>query len=87
MGLASPWPRGVNTAQELAASSRASSPRSKSLIGTAPTAGTKYTTTSGKPFKRVLMLKSKNHVYFEVDEARGIVHAIRVAPRGRGPAL
>jgi len=59
------------------------------LIAGAPTAGAKYTTRSGEPFRRVLMPKTKNHVYFEGDEAEGliIVHAIWGAPRGRGPRL
>ena len=46
-----------------------------------------YSTRSGKLFRRVLMPKTKNHLYFEVDVSRGqiIVHAIGGAPRGRGP--
>jgi hypothetical protein len=37
----------------------------------------------------VLLPRTKNHVYFEVDVSRGliIVHAIWGAPRGRGPKL
>ena len=61
----------------------------RELIVSTPTAGTRYTTRSGRPFRRVLMPKTRNHVYFEVDEAREliIVHAIWGAPRGRGPVL
>jgi len=35
------------------------------------------------------MPRTKNHVYFEVDEARDLViaHAIWGAPKGRGPKL
>ncbi len=46
-------------------------------------------TSSGKPFRRVLMPRTRNHVYFEFDEAQGvvIVHALWGAPRGRGPKL
>jgi hypothetical protein len=42
-----------------------------------------------KQFRRVLMPKTKNHIYFEMDETRGliIVHALWGAPRGRGPQL
>lgn len=59
------------------------------LIAGAPSAGAKYTTRSGRPFRRMLMPKTRNHVYFEVDEARDlvVVHAIWGAPRGRGPRL
>jgi hypothetical protein len=61
----------------------------RDLITGTPTGGAMYTTASGKRFRRVLMPKTKNHVYFEVDETRGliIVHAIWGAPRGRGPEL
>jgi len=61
----------------------------RELIVGAPTVGTRYSTRGGKLFRRVLMPKTKNHVYFEVDEAREliIVHAIWGAPRGRGPRL
>jgi plasmid stabilization system protein ParE len=59
------------------------------LIARTPTAGAVYTSKRGQQFRRVLMPKTKNHVYFEVDEARElvIVHAIWGAPRGRGPRL
>jgi hypothetical protein len=61
----------------------------RNLITGAPAAGSVYSTRSGKLYRRVLMPKTKNHVYFEVDEARDlvIVHAIWGAPRGRGPKL
>jgi plasmid stabilization system protein ParE len=59
------------------------------LIANVPSAGTIYTTSRGQRFRRVLMPKTRNHVYFEVDEAQQlvIVHAIWGAPRGRGPRL
>lgn len=58
------------------------------IVGT-PAAGSAYSTRNGKPFRRVLLAKTKNHVYFEVDVSRGlvIVHAIWGAPRGHGPKL
>jgi hypothetical protein len=61
----------------------------QALITGAPAAGSTYSTRGGKLYRRVLMPKTKNHVYFEVDEARGmvIVHAIWGAPKGRGPKL
>lgn len=59
------------------------------LIARTPSAGAIYTSKRGLQFRRVLMPKTKNHLYFEVDEAREfvIVHAIWGAPRGRGPRL
>jgi plasmid stabilization system protein ParE len=61
----------------------------RELIAGTPTAGTKYMAVSGMPFRRVFMPRTKNHIYFEVDEAQGvvIVHALWGAPRGRGPKL
>jgi len=61
----------------------------RALITSAPAAGATYSTRSGKPYRRVFMPKTKNPVYFEVDEARDrvIVHTIWGAPRVRGPNL
>jgi hypothetical protein len=61
----------------------------RALIAGAPAAGSTYSTRSGKLYRRVFMPKTKNHVYFEVDEARDlvVVHAIWGAPKGRGPKL
>ncbi|MGB8930207.1 MAG: hypothetical protein WCC48_03030 [Anaeromyxobacteraceae bacterium] len=59
------------------------------LIARTPNAGARYETVSGKAARRVLMPRTKNHVYFEVDETheRIIVHAVWGTPRGRGPDL
>lgn len=59
------------------------------LILSSPSIGSKYMTRRGAVAQRVLMPKTKSHVYFEVDEAQGliIVLAIWGAPRGRGPLL
>ncbi len=59
------------------------------LIAGAPAAGSTYSTRNGKNFRRVLMPKSRNHLYFNVDVSadRVVVHAIWGAPRGRGPSL
>ncbi|HSM92483.1 MAG TPA: type II toxin-antitoxin system RelE/ParE family toxin [Anaeromyxobacteraceae bacterium] len=57
------------------------------LIARTPNAGASYQTMSGKQMRRVLMPRTKNHVYFEVDQehSRVIVHAVWGTPRGRGP--
>lgn len=59
------------------------------LLACTPSAGSTYVTESGKPARRMLMPKTGNHVYFEIDSERDlvIVHAIWGAPRGRGPCL
>jgi plasmid stabilization system protein ParE len=59
------------------------------LIANTPNVGAVYETVSGKAARRVLMPRTKNHVYFEVDEAheRVIVHAVWGTPRGQGPKL
>jgi hypothetical protein len=59
------------------------------LIVGIPTVGAAHITKSGKVLRRVLMPKTRNHVYFQVDESRELitVHAIWGAPRGRGPRL
>jgi len=59
------------------------------LIAGAPAVGVEYRTRSGKPARRVLMPKTRTHVYFEVDRARRLVTILAVwgAPRVRGPAL
>jgi plasmid stabilization system protein ParE len=59
------------------------------LVTRTPGVGTTHKTNSGKALRRVLMPKTKNHVYFEVDLPRDqvIVHAVWGTPRGRGPNL
>ncbi len=54
----------------------------RALITDAPAAGSRYSTRSGKLYRRVLLPRTKNHVYFEVDEARDMVpvHASLGAP-------
>lgn len=61
----------------------------RELIAETPTLGTVYTDRSGKSARRVLMPRTKNHVYFEVDEENEqiVVLAVWGAPRGHGPWL
>jgi plasmid stabilization system protein ParE len=61
----------------------------RDLIGATPGIGVTYTTRSGKTARRVLLPKTRNHVYFEVDEEQGLVIVLAVwgAPRRRGPSL
>ncbi len=61
----------------------------RDLIAATPGIGVTYTTRSGKTARRVLLLKTRNHVYFEVDEGRNVVTVLAVwgAPRRRGPRL
>ena len=59
------------------------------LIATMPTLGATYETKSGSVVRRVLMPKTRTHVYFNVDEERDVVIVLAVwgAPRRRGPRL
>ena len=59
------------------------------LLGNIPTLGTRYLTRSGRELRRLLLPKTKNHVYFEADLEQQLVtiHAVWGAPRGRGPIL
>ena len=59
----------------------------RELISGSPNIGSKYATRSGKPARRVFMPKTRNHVYFQVDEAKYLIVILAVwgAPRGRGP--
>lgn len=59
------------------------------LIAGTPSAGSTYSTGGGKAYRRVLLPRTRNHVYVEVDASqdRVVVHAIWGAPRGRGPKL
>jgi hypothetical protein len=61
----------------------------RTMLLTARGAGVKYTTKSGKIVRRVLMPKTRNHIYFEIDEIRQLVVVLAVwgAPRGRDPEL
>jgi len=60
-----------------------------SLLSDVPTLGTKYRTSSGRELQRLLLPRTKNHLYFEVrlDHDLIIVHAVWGAPGGRGPSI
>jgi plasmid stabilization system protein ParE len=59
------------------------------ILGDFPTLGTRYQARSGRELRRLLLPKTKNHVYFEVHPEQQLVtiHAVWGAPRGRGPNL
>jgi len=61
----------------------------RELIAAAPGIGVTYATRSGKTARRVLLPKTRNHVYFEIDGERDVVIVLAVwgAPRRRGPRL
>lgn len=61
----------------------------RDLIKRTPGIGITYTATSGRTARRVLLPKTRNHIYFEVDAQRDLVIVLAVwgAPRGRGPRL
>jgi plasmid stabilization system protein ParE len=54
-----------------------------------PGVGTRWPTARRPKLRRILMPRTENHVYFQVDESTRTVHVLAVwgAPRGRGPRL
>ena len=57
------------------------------LIVRSPGAGTRYQTASGKSARRVLLPRTRNHLYFDETRDRIIVHAVWGTPRGHGPDI
>jgi plasmid stabilization system protein ParE len=58
-------------------------------IADAPETGTPYVERQGVVVRRVLMPKTRNHVYYEVDRENLVVMILAVwgAPKGQGPRL
>jgi plasmid stabilization system protein ParE len=61
----------------------------REMLAHTPELGTVYAERRGAVARRVLLPKTKNHVYYEVDRASGMVTVLAVwgAPRVRGPKL
>ena len=59
------------------------------LLCEAPNVGSMYTMIDGLPVRRVLLRKTRTHLYYAVDGDAGLVTVLAVwgAPRGRGPRL
>jgi plasmid stabilization system protein ParE len=59
------------------------------LIESLPEAGTPYVERRGVIVRRVLLSKTTNHVYYEIDRSLGVVMILAVwgAPRAKGPKL
>jgi plasmid stabilization system protein ParE len=59
------------------------------LLAITPEFGAPYVSRQGAVVRRVLLRKSKNHVYYDIDRDAGIVMIVGVwgAPKGRGPNL
>jgi plasmid stabilization system protein ParE len=58
-------------------------------IGEAPEIGPPYVERQGTVVRRVLLPRTKNHVYYEIDGDEGVVMILAVwgAPKKRGPKL
>jgi plasmid stabilization system protein ParE len=58
-------------------------------IGSEPETGAAYLERRGALVRRVLLPKTKNHVYYEIHDANDEVMVVAVwgAPKGRGPRL
>jgi plasmid stabilization system protein ParE len=61
----------------------------RKFIANTPELGTVYVERHGTVVRRVLMPKTENHVYYEIDREKGIaiILAIWGAPKERGPKL
>ncbi len=72
---------GVLFARELAEAQR--------LLAETPEMGAPYQKRRGIVVRRVLLPKTQNHVYYEVDRVRDVVMILAVwgVPKGRGPRL
>lgn len=59
------------------------------LLANTPEMGSPYAEREGVLVRRVLLRKTRNHVYYEIDRANGVVMIIAVwgAPKGEGPKL
>jgi ParE-like toxin of type II ParDE toxin-antitoxin system len=59
------------------------------LLETEPAPGTAHPTTRRPNLRRVLLMKTKRHVYFEIFEREQVARILCVwgAPRERGPKL
>lgn len=61
----------------------------RTLLCATPNTGSMYTVLDGLPVRRVLLRKTKTHVYYSVDDDAELVKVLAVwgAPKGRGPKL
>lgn len=61
----------------------------RSLIAATPEVGSPYIERNGVLVRRVVLPKTRHHVYYEVDRKNDLVMILAVwgAPRGRGPTL
>jgi plasmid stabilization system protein ParE len=59
------------------------------LIAESPELGAPYVKCHGTVVRRVLLPKTKSHVYYEIDRENDVAMVVAVwgAPRGRGPKL
>jgi plasmid stabilization system protein ParE len=59
------------------------------LLATMPTLGVYYAQRRGQTIRRLLLPRSRYHIYFTYDEAADVleVRAVWHATRGRGPSL
>lgn len=59
------------------------------LATVAPHASASYSSASGAAYRRLLLPRARNHVYFVIDAERAtlVVHAVWGGPRRDGPVL
>jgi hypothetical protein len=91
-------PRALSEAERLKTSWRKSRPSAPNLfddevalaveqLRTSPSIGASYPSRFGWLVRRLLMPKTKNHLYYVIREGEIVLLSVWGAPRGRGPKL
>lgn len=59
------------------------------LVSETPGLGVGHVTSSGRRLRKLLLVRTRHHVFFESDEKNGtvVIHAVWGAQRGTGPHL
>jgi plasmid stabilization system protein ParE len=80
------WRRHRKDARDLFARELADA---KVLLEANPNLGLVYAVLDGEPIRKVLLPRTRHHVYYScnLEENTIVIHAVWGAPRGRGPDL
>jgi hypothetical protein len=80
------WRENRSAARDLFAREMA---EARAVLSATPDVGAPFTERRGVLVRRLLLPRTQNHLYYEVDEKNGLVMILAVwgAPRGTGPRL
>jgi len=59
----------------------------QAMLVAMPGIGPVYTVLDGRPVRRIMLRKTRNHLYYVVEADCVIIHSVWGAPKGRGPNL